>query len=96
MPETAARHDEMRSRANFPATTDQFAMTAQIINLRRARKAKSRRDAETQASRNRATHGLSKAERQSRVLESKRNERLLDGARRDTAETTAGGLEEDS
>lgn len=56
------------------------AMTAEIINLRRARKAKSRRDNELEAARNRARHGLSKAERTGRALDEARRQRELDGA----------------
>jgi hypothetical protein len=37
---------------------------AEIINLRRARKAKARADAQTSAAQNRAKHGVSKAERE--------------------------------
>ena len=39
-------------------------MSAEIINLRRARKAKARADAQTSAAQNRAKHGVSKAERE--------------------------------
>lgn len=39
-------------------------MTAEIINLRRARKARNRRDAEARAAENRVAFGRSKAERQ--------------------------------
>ncbi len=39
-------------------------MSAEIINLRRARKAKARADAQTSAAQNRAKNGVSKAERE--------------------------------
>ena len=39
-------------------------MSAEIINLRRARKAKARAEAQTSAAENRAKHGVSKAERE--------------------------------
>jgi hypothetical protein len=39
-------------------------MGAEIINLRRARKAKARAEAQTSAAENRTKHGVSKAERE--------------------------------
>ena len=39
-------------------------MSAEIINLRRVRKAKARAEAQTSAAQNRAKHGVSKAERE--------------------------------
>lgn len=57
-------------------------MTAEILNLRRARKAKARRDKADEAARNRARHGMSRSERAVRDAEAEGRERLLDGARR--------------
>lgn len=56
---------------------------AEIINLRMARKAKARGEAENQAQANRALHGQNKAARATVKAERQRAERLLDGARRD-------------
>lgn len=63
---------------------------AEIVNLRRARKAQQRRRDEDQAQENRARHGLSKAERhlaeKTRAHEAKR----LDGHRLGEDETPPG------
>lgn len=56
-------------------------MTAEIINLRQARKARARAAREAQADENRAKFGLSKAERQQLAMETDRAVRHLDGAR---------------
>lgn len=56
---------------------------AEIINLRQARKAHKRRQAETAASANRAKFGQTKAQRSVQAAESERAARLLDGARRE-------------
>jgi hypothetical protein len=48
------RQDSARSRKTM----------AEIVNLRRARKAKSRREKETAAEANRAKHGVAKRERE--------------------------------
>jgi len=56
---------------------------AEIINLRRARKARLRTEAEAQAAANRARHGESKAAKTVRRLDNARAARLLDGARRE-------------
>lgn len=56
---------------------------AEVINLRSARKARARKDAEAQASANRARFGRTKGEKARDRLESERAERLLDGARRE-------------
>ncbi len=58
-------------------------MTAEIINLRRARKAKAREDREKEATANRAAFGRTKAEREAAELERERAVRLLDQARRE-------------
>lgn len=59
-------------------------MTAEIINLRRARKAKARQTAEAQAAENRVRFGRSKADREHAAREAELAERRIDGARRDT------------
>jgi len=56
---------------------------AEIINLRRARKAKARDAAQRRADANRAKHGRTLAERRAADLEGARTERRLDGARRE-------------
>lgn len=56
-------------------------MSAQIINLRKVRKAKRRRDNENQAAENRAKFGQSKKDRQFVEAEKARNSLKLDGAR---------------
>lgn len=54
-------------------------MSADIINLRQARKHKARAEAETRAAVNRAKFGLSKAERQSAKSRGDIASRKLDG-----------------
>jgi len=56
---------------------------AEIINLRRARKARDRVASEAEAAANRLSHGRSKAEKQATRAERERLERTLDGAKRD-------------
>lgn len=56
---------------------------AEIINLRAARKARTRADAAATADANRAKFGRSKAEKQTDAAEATRREKLLDGARLD-------------
>jgi hypothetical protein len=55
---------------------------AEIINLKRARKAKARAAAEAEAAANRATHGRSKAERKLTQAEQRAAKRKLDGHKR--------------
>ena len=55
----------------------------EIINLRRARKTRDRAASEAEAAANRLSHGRSKAEKQATRAERARQERSLDGARRD-------------
>jgi hypothetical protein len=57
-------------------------MAAEIVNLRRARKAKTRADAETKAAENRALHGRTKAEKARDAFERERAARALDQAKR--------------
>ncbi len=56
---------------------------AEIINLRQARKAQKRHQAEVTASANRAKFGQTKAERSAQSAENERAARLLDGAKRE-------------
>lgn len=71
-------------------------MTAEILNLRRARKAKARRDKAEEAVRNRARHGMSRSERALRDAEAEGRERLLDGARRSSPGSHSGEDEGDA
>ena len=57
-------------------------MSAEIINLKRARKAKQRHEAETRAEQNRAKFGRTKAERQATQAEQDLGSRRLEAARR--------------
>ena len=59
----------------------------EIINLRRARKARVRREAGVVADANRAAFGRTKAERARDAEERARGERVLDGARLDGEES---------
>mgnify|MGYP001256821484 CR=1 FL=1 len=54
---------------------------AEIINLRKARKARARADAEVVAAENRVVFGLSKAERRQQSAEKTLEQRRLDGLR---------------
>ncbi len=54
---------------------------ADIINLRRARKAKARETAAAAATANRALHGRTKAERAADAAERARVDAIIDGAR---------------
>lgn len=54
-----------------------------VVNLRQARKARGRTDAEAKAAANRAAHGRTKAQKQADKAEQERLSRLLDGIRRD-------------
>lgn len=57
-------------------------MSAEIVNLNKARKAKARADKEATAAFNRAKFGRTKAERLHEASEDERRRRELDGARR--------------
>jgi hypothetical protein len=59
---------------------------APIVNLRTARKARARTQAEADAAANRAKFGQTKAERERTRIEAKRTARAIDGARRDGAQ----------
>ena len=54
----------------------------EVVNLRRARKRKTRESAEGAAAANRATHGISKAERELSKASRALLENRLDGLRR--------------
>jgi hypothetical protein len=58
-------------------------VTADIVNLRKARKARERAGREAEAAANRTKFGRSKSERQSSSLEEARKARTLDAHRRD-------------
>ena len=53
----------------------------EVINLRRARKARARVDAEQKAAANRAAFGRTKAERDAAAAEVAKREQALDGAK---------------
>ncbi|MEP6869377.1 MAG: DUF4169 family protein [Novosphingobium sp.] len=55
----------------------------EIVNLRMARKAKARRDAEETAATNRARFGQTKASKLCALADADRLRRTLDGAKRD-------------
>ncbi|MEO9133013.1 MAG: DUF4169 family protein [Sphingomonas sp.] len=59
---------------------------ADIINLRQARKARARTDAETKAAANRAHFGRTAQEKQVSEAEARHAEKLLDGVKRDDAD----------
>ena len=54
----------------------------EVVNLRLARKARARDEAQTKATANRARFGRSKAERHAEEMEAARRDRALDGAAR--------------
>ena len=56
---------------------------AEIINLRLARKARAREEAERQAAENRAKFGQTKAQKATQRADAERQARTLDGARRE-------------
>ncbi|WP_404335977.1 DUF4169 family protein [Sphingomonas sp. MMS12-HWE2-04] len=56
---------------------------AEIINLNRARKARAKASAKTEADANRARFGRTKAEKQIEAADRKRVERTLDESKRD-------------
>ena len=57
-------------------------MSAEIVNLKRARRAKQRHEAATRAEQNRAKFGRTKAERQATEAERDLEARRLEAARR--------------
>ena len=56
---------------------------ADVVNLRLARKAKARAEAQDKAAQNRVRHGLSNSERTRQKAEAARTAAQLDGARRE-------------
>ncbi len=66
-------------------------MSAEIVNLRRVRKASARVEREAEAAANRARHGRTKGERAVQALETRRAGRVLDGALRDAAVVSDDG-----
>ena len=54
-----------------------------VVNLNRARKARTKADARTAAVANRAAHGRTRAEREAADKERERAARLLDGSKRE-------------
>lgn len=60
-------------------------MPADVINLRKARKARDRAEKEARATERRVQFGRSKAERERLAAEAERRRRELDGARREAA-----------
>ena len=65
-------------------------MSADVVNLNKARKAKARADKEAQAGINRVKFGRSKAERQKHDAEEARRIREIDGALRVPTSTEPG------
>jgi hypothetical protein len=59
---------------------------AEIVNLRRARKAKARSEREKQAETNRLLHGRTGEEKKREAAERERADRHIDGHRRDSDE----------
>ena len=74
------RADLPRAR---PHHVDAPLIMGEIVNLRSARKARARREAETTAAANRAKHGRTKAEKTRDAAEAARRESILDGAARE-------------
>jgi inorganic pyrophosphatase len=58
-------------------------MTAEIVNLNRARKERERAKKDAEAEANRAKFGRTKTEREVAAADAERGDRLLDGARLD-------------
>lgn len=61
---------------------------ADIVNLRRFRKARNRAEADAAADENRRRHGRTKSEKQRDALEADQANRRLDGARLDKSDKT--------
>ena len=60
-------------------------MSAEIVNLRRVRKAKQRAEKDAESATNRAVHGRTKTEREAEASTRERAERGLDGHRLQSA-----------
>ena len=65
---------------------------AEIVNLRRHRKARERQAAAAEAQANRATFGRTRGERDHEAAEAAERDRLLDGARLDLGGDTQSSL----
>lgn len=63
----------------------------EVVNLRVARKRKARAGREDAAARNRAVHGMSRAERDASKAAKARAEKALDGHRREPGDDPADG-----
>ncbi|MGH6946324.1 MAG: DUF4169 family protein [Kiloniellales bacterium] len=61
-------------------------MSAEIVNLKQAKKAKARAEIERRAAANRVLHGRNKAEREKLDQEAEKRRRLLDGHKLDENE----------
>jgi hypothetical protein len=61
-------------------------VSAEVVNIRQARKARRRQEDERHAAANRARFGRTKAERETGAAEASRAARALDGARIDGEE----------
>ena len=61
-------------------------MSAEIVNLRRARKARARIEKDAKAAENRRRHGRTKAEKQAESAERERAERRIESHRREPDE----------
>lgn len=70
-------------------------MSAEIVNLRRARKARSRTAKEKTAEQNRARFGMTRAERERLRNDEQRTKRHLDGLAREPATPVASPTNED-
>jgi hypothetical protein len=68
---------------------------AEVVNLRRVRKAKARQTADAQAEVKRSMAGRTKAERQTSAREHDRSERHLDGHRRFSQQPGEESLSDD-
>jgi len=55
----------------------------EIVNLNKARKARTKQEAEANAAANRAKHGRTKAEKANEARDEARRKALLDGAKRE-------------
>jgi hypothetical protein len=64
-------------------------MSADIVNLREARKAKARAEKDKQAEANRRLHGMTKVEREKLADARRRMEKHLRGHKRDTDDGTS-------
>ncbi len=63
----------------------------EVVNLRMARKRKARAGREDTAARNRAAHGMSRAEKEANKAARDRAEKALDGHRREPGDTPEDG-----